>query len=210
MLDVKARDPSDPVRLDELIEEERDAKQRDRYRAARLALGGRSTEELMLATGRGRTFVQQWAYRYRDGGVEALSPAKPKGKPTKLAREKEQAFKARVLAGPTADDGGVCALRGEDARRILEREFGAKYSLQGVYDLMHRLGLSCLRPRPRHRKNDPAAMAAWVERAPLLSARPSATTPASGSRSGSRTRRGSGSRGRWRGCGRSGAAARRS
>ena len=36
---------------------------------------------------------------------------------------------------------------------------------------MHRVGLSCLKPRPRHRKNDPRAMAEWLDRAPLLSKR---------------------------------------
>jgi hypothetical protein len=44
------------------------------------------------------------------------------------------------------------------------------YTLQGVYDLLERLHLSCLVPRPRHRKNEPQVMRQWVERAPLLSA----------------------------------------
>jgi transposase len=196
MIDVAPHDPSDPAALDGLIAKERDSRQRDRYRCARLALDGKSTAEIELATARGRTFVQKWAYRYRDGGVPALSPRKAAGRPTRLARDREQAFRARILAGPTSADGGVCVLRGGDARRILEAEFGAEYSLQGVYDLMHRLNLSCLRPRPRHRKNDPAAMAAWLERAPFLSAGPATGTPARRWRSGSRTRPASVSRGR--------------
>ena len=45
-----------------------------------------------------------------------------------------------------------------------------RYTLDGVYDLLHRLRLSCLAPRPRHRKNDPAAVAAFADdRAPLSS-----------------------------------------
>ena len=43
-------------------------------------------------------------------------------------------------------------------------------TLGAAYKLMRRLNLSCLRPRPRHRKNDPAAAAAWLARAPLLPA----------------------------------------
>ena len=54
---------------------------------------------------------------------------------------------------------------------ILEREFGVKYSLDGAYDLLERLGYSCLAPRPRHEKNDPAAVAQFKEQAPLLSGR---------------------------------------
>jgi len=51
---------------------------------------------------------------------------------------------------------GVCTLRGKDVVRILEHEFGVRYSLDGVYDLLERLGYSCLAPRPRHEKSDPA------------------------------------------------------
>ena len=32
---------------------------------------------------------------------------------------------------------------------------GARYTLNGVYNLVRRLRLSCLAPRPRHRKNEP-------------------------------------------------------
>ena len=153
-----------------LIDGERDAVQRDRLRAALLAAEGKQASEIARALGRSRRFVQAWAYAYRDFGVAAVRPGKSTGRPAKLTRDREQAFKARMLAGPTDADGGVCVPRGEDARRILEREFGVRYTLDGVYDLLHRLKLSCLSPRPRHRKNDPAAMAAWAERAPLLSA----------------------------------------
>ena len=82
-------------------------------------------------------------------------------------------------------------LRGEDARRILAEEFGTQLSLDREYTLLHAVGLPCLRPRPRHRKSDPAAQAAWLERAPFLSAASSGSTHKSGSRSGSRTRHGS-------------------
>jgi transposase len=113
--------------------------------------------------------VQEWSYAYRDGGVEAVRPGKSSGRPTKLPRDREQAFKARMLGGATEADGGVCSLRGADAAKILEAEFGVRYTLDGVYGLLHRLKLSCLVPRPRHRKNDPQVMRQWLEDAPLLS-----------------------------------------
>jgi transposase len=142
--------------------------QRDRVRAALLAVGGEPAAGIAGMLGRSRRFVQEWAYRYRYGGIDALRPGRRTGRPPKLPRDKEPAFKARVLAGPAAADGGVCSLRGEDARRILAREFGARYTLQGVYDLLGRLRLSCLVPRPRNPKGDPAAAAEWVARAPAF------------------------------------------
>ena len=143
--------------------------QRDRLRAVRLALDGVEALQIAATLSRSRRFVQEWAYAYRDGGVEAVRPGKSSGRPTKLPRDKEQAFRARMLGGATEADGGVCSLRGVDALKILEAEFGARYTLDGVYDLLHRLKLSCLVPRPRHRKNDPQVMQQWLEGAPLLS-----------------------------------------
>ncbi len=166
---VMIRREGDLERLDELIAREKVAVQRDRLRAVRLALDGVEALQIAATVGRSRRFVQEWAYAYRDGGVEAIEPGKSSGRPTKLPRDKEQAFRARMLGGATEADGGVCSLRGVDALKILEAEFGARYTLDGVYDLLHRLKLSCLVPRPRHRKNDPQVMRQWLEDAPLLS-----------------------------------------
>lgn len=170
-MEVAVRREGDLERLDELIGREKVAVQRDRLRAVRLALDGREALEIAATLGRSRRFVQEWAYAYRDGGVEAIKPGKSSGRPTKLPREREQAFRARMLGGATGADGGVCSLRGVDAAKILEAEFGVRYTLDGVYDLLHRLKLSCLVPRPRHRKNDPRVMQQWLEGAPLLSKR---------------------------------------
>jgi transposase len=65
----------------------------------------------------------------------------------------------------------VCTLRGKDVVRILEQEFGAKYSLGGAYDLLARLGYSCLCPRTLHEKSDPEAITDFQARAPFLSTR---------------------------------------
>ena len=167
--------------------------QRDRLRAVRLALDGLEEPVIRTMLGRSRDFVQTWAYAYRDGGLDAIRPQPRKGRPTKLPRDQEDAFRQRMLAGPTEADG-VCTLRGKDAVRILEAEFGVHYSLDGVYDLLERLGFSCLSPRPLHRKNDPQAMAAWVERAPFLSRKSASSTPIKRSKSGSRTRHASANR----------------
>lgn len=167
-MDVSLHTAEDADALAGLIRREHNAKQRDRYRVVQLAVGGERCPAIMKMLGRSRGFVQRWAYAYRDGGLDAIVVKPQPGRPPTLPTEQHAAFKQRIIDGPTHADG-VCTPRGVDARRILEEEFGVKYSLNGVYELMHRLGLSVLVPRPEHRKADPEAMKRWVQDAPFLS-----------------------------------------
>lgn len=192
---IRERMPGDIDRLARLLKRQRDAKQRDRYRMVLLALRGEEKARIAHLLGAAKSTVEKWAYAYRDGGIDALTPGKAPGAAPRLTPEQQEAFRQRMLEGPRPEDG-VCTLRGKDAIRILRDEFGAEYSLTGVYKLLHRLDLSCLTPRPRHEKSDPAAMEAFRQSAPLLLTVCGGTTPASGSASSSWTRPASASRAR--------------
>jgi transposase len=167
-MNVELNHPKDLKRLSDRGHKEHSAKQRDRYRAVLLALEGQTTEAIMHTLDRSKNFVQRWVYAYRDGGIDAIYPRQQTGRPRKLTEREEVQLRERILDGPKSQDA-VCSLRGEDARRIIESEFGVQYSLPGVYVLLHRLGLSSLVPRPRHKKNDPEKMRQWLQEAPLLS-----------------------------------------
>jgi len=191
---VSERTLGDRDELRRRIASEKNAKQRDRLRAVALALAGQEAPRIARMLGRSRRFVQEWVYVYRDAGLEAVKPTPQTGQPAKLPSADEGSFKTRMLAGPVPADEGLCTLRGKDARRILEQEFGVKYTLSGAYKVLHRLGFSYLSPRPRHRKNDPQVMAQWLEGAPLLSKASGKGTPGRLSKSGFRTKPGSASR----------------
>lgn len=163
-----AHAPDDLTHLDRRIAGERNARQRDRFRAVRLALDGLTCPVIRDKLGRSKDFVQTWCYAYRDCGIEAVVPRKQPGRSPKLSPPQEQELKARLDAGPRPEDG-VCTLRGKDVARIVEEQFGVRYTLDGAYDLLRRLGYGSLRPRPTHRKNDPAAMEKFKADAPLLS-----------------------------------------
>ena len=192
---ISLRRSQDAAELDRLIRTTTNAKQRDRYRVVQLAIDGRETADIQNTLVRSRGFVQRWCYVYRDHGLDAVRPIKQTGRPTRLVPEQHEAFRQRVLEGPRKEDG-VCTLRGRDMLRILEQEFGVSYKLSGLYDLLGRLGLAVLSPRPQHRKSDPKAMQQWVERAPFLSRISATNTRTSASKSGSRTKRASASRAR--------------
>jgi transposase len=186
---IDERTAGDCDKLKRRIRSEPDAQQRDRYRAALLAIEGQSTLTIMTTLARSRGFVQRWAYAYRQGGVEAITQKSCGGTKPKLDTSQQNEFITRFKAGPTEADGELCTLRGKDAVRILADEFGVQYSLTGAYQLLHRNGLSCLRPRPQHRKNDLKTMDTWLKDAPLLSKACEKNTLANKSKSGSKTKR---------------------
>lgn len=150
--------------------------QRDRLRVVLLAGDGDeeggelSRDQIAARVGRSRQFVDQWVGRYRKGGLDAMAAKKQPGRAPKLTPEQDEQLKARLDAGPLRSDH-VCTLRGRDVRRIVEAEFGVVYTPGGIYDVLRRLDYSSLKPRPRHRKNDPAKAAAFEGQAPFLRGR---------------------------------------
>lgn len=193
-MQITLHQPEDLELLRQYSRQQPNAKQRDRYRAVLLALEGHEAPAIAQILDRSRGFVQRWVYHYRDHGLETLGPQRQSGRPSKLPVSQYEAFKTRFLADPTPADG-VCTLRAKEARQVLAQEFGVEYTLGGIYDLLHRLGLSCLVPRPRHPKNDPAQMQQWQDEAPLLSRKRRKNTRAGRSRSGSRTKPASANKG---------------
>jgi len=130
-----------------------------------LANRGHTCPEIMQIIGASRRAIQQWVQKYNNGGIEALKDKPRPGKPTTLPRHKEQQFCRRIASGPSKQDG-VSSLNGPAIKRLLEREFAVVYSLWGVYDLLHRLGYSCLCPRPQHEKADPKAQQEFKKTCP--------------------------------------------
>jgi len=134
-----------------------------RFRAIILAAGGQSAAKIAAALGCTPRAVQKWTRRYNDGGADALADRPGRGAKPRLDPAEHARLRDRIEAGPTPDDG-VCAFHNPDIRRILAAEFGVVLSEQAVYELLHRLRLSSLMPRPIHRKADPEAQEAFKKK----------------------------------------------
>lgn len=170
-MQICEREAGDIKRLKSLARRERLADQRDRLLAVVHAIEGRETLDIAGSLGRSRAFVQRWVYAYRDGGVDALRALPRGGSAPKIRGERAEFLKARIDGGPIESDR-VCTLRGKDVQRIMREEFGTSVSLSSAYRTLHRLGYSCLAPRPRHERQDLKAQRRFKEEiAPFLSAR---------------------------------------
>jgi len=160
---------------------------RERLLAVLWAVEGKSALEIARTLHRSRRSVQIWVYRYRDQGLTGLENRPRSGRPSRLKRDRLAALETRIEAGPRPEDGS-CRLAGREIQRILAQEFGTVYSLAGTYRLLHRMGYSCLKPRPRHRKTDPETQEAWKQAFPLFINTFNRNTPDDPLKHGSRTK----------------------
>ena len=159
------RDQASLGTLKELERKEKDATRSKRLRIVILAMQGWTAPAIGMSVGLSRRDCQEWVRRFNASGLPGLEDLHGGGRDSPLTPEQQEQFCQRLDAGPLPEDE-VCSLRGVDLQAILAREFGVLRSLPTVYKLLHRLGYSCLRPRPRHRKSDPQAQAAFQEQLP--------------------------------------------
>ena len=164
---------------------------RDRIQMVVLAMEGRTAPEVAVALSSSRRTVQQWVYRYNAQSLGGLLDRRG-GNHRHLTVEQEKQVCEHIDRVAADPHEGV--RRGEDLRQWIRQRFGVLYALSGVYELLHRLGYSCLMPRPRHAQSDPAAQTEFKKKSATKWRRSPKPTGASASKSGSRMKRGSANR----------------
>ncbi len=145
---------------DELQSRYRDARdpvERSHYQIIWLIAQGKSTSEVMEATGYTRGWIQQLSRRYNGGGPQALGDRRhlnPGGADRALLDPERREELSEALQGPPPD-GGMW-----NSRKVAEwieertgRERGTVRAQRG-WEYLKRLDRSLKVPRPRHRKAD--------------------------------------------------------
>ena len=151
------------VSLEELEKRERhetNAQLAKRLRIVILAIRGYTAPAVAMSLGLSRRIVQRWVYRYNEEGISGLQDRRGKQRGSPLTPEQEEYVRQRLDTGPTPEDK-VCSLRGADMQRLLQQEFGVLRCLSAIYGLLHRMGYSYLRPRPKHHKANLEAQATF-------------------------------------------------
>jgi transposase len=180
--------------IEEALSKEKDARVARWLLGVRLVCLKRTPENAGVELGVSGREIRRWVNRFNDGGLEALRPNWNTGHMPKLAPERMEEFRQRILDGPTKEDV-FSAWRGHFIRDVLRDEFDAPYELTGTYKLLHRMGLSLLMPRPKHPGSSTGEQEEFKKKRCRRPGRQSAPRRRrSGLTSGSRTKRASGSR----------------
>jgi transposase len=145
--------------LQRLMRQQKDRRQHLRLKMIIQAQQGCTAPEIAAALNVCRRTVQFWVQCYNKEGLEGLRERRQGGNQSKLSGAQEQQVIAHLNREAEDPHGGV--RRGEDLRQWIHQQFGTLYTLTGIYNLLHRLGYSCLVPRPRHKNTDPEAQAAF-------------------------------------------------
>ena len=103
--------------------------------------------------------VAYWIKRYKESGVDGLRDQKGRGLKPKLDKKYENILCDKVLELQRKRKGG--RVRGEDIITLLKDEFDVEYKLSGVYNLLHRIGLSWISSRSRHPSQLPEVQEAF-------------------------------------------------
>lgn len=119
---------------------------------AHLLEGGSRPEAQKIACLTVNTF-RVWIQRFNVQGIEGLRSKKPCGRVPKLTSEGERKLKEQVLQGPSPEEG-IVRYRLVDLQSFLQKEYGTRLTLSGLWRQLQRLGLTWETGRQRHPKSD--------------------------------------------------------
>jgi transposase len=137
-----------------------------RMLALALVLEGTSRTEAARACGMDRQTLRDWVHRYNAEGLAGLGDRHGGGPPCLLSPEQERQVARWVAQGPDLARDGVTRWRRADLARAIAREFSVVMAERSVGNVLRRLGLRRLMPRPRHPGHDAAAQASFSGTSP--------------------------------------------
>jgi transposase len=172
-----------------------------RMLALALVLDGRSRAEAARLCGMDRQTLRDWVRRYNAEGLAGLRDRPHVGRPARLTAEQMAEVERLVERGPDPERDGVVRWRRIDLQAVIVDRYEVELHERSVGKLLHRLRFARLSARPQHPQSDPAAQETFKKTSSRSLPPPSRNrceppAPASRSRSGSRTKPASVSKGR--------------
>jgi transposase len=153
------RDDIPAEELRRVARRERNGRVVSRLLALAHALEGMDRGQAARLAGRDRQTLRERVIRFNAEGVEGRRDRPKSGRPTWLDEGQLASLRALVLRGPDPERDGVSTWRAKDLCRIVEERFGVAYSENGMFRLLHDLGLSWQKTRPIHPEADLKAQA---------------------------------------------------
>lgn len=122
---------------------------------------GKKQQQIAQLIGCSQAAVSKWISRYGSGRTLETLPRS--GRPTKLTASRIKKLRNKLLNEVKNANKRFCSLSTKQLGSIIKKEIGRQYSMRHVERIMHKLGFSLIKPRPKHIKQDPKKVAEFKE-----------------------------------------------
>jgi transposase len=172
MAALRLRTDFDAAALRRLALKSEDVGQARRLLAIAAVYDGASRADGARLAGMGRQILRDWVERFNAGGPEALVDRVAPGNARRLTPEQEGELAKIVEAGPASEGlDHLARWRCADLQALIQERWGVAYHVRTIGKLLHRLGFSHITTRPKHYRQDEAAMEAFKKTSPRRSRR---------------------------------------
>jgi len=141
--------------LVELYRKEKNPRLKERYQALYLLIEGNNCTEAARTLKRSRRTVLNWLNAFNKGGLDAIVPQLPPGRPSRLSEEQKIALKDDVLHHPRDLGYDFSNWEGKTVAYHVSKRFDVEMSVRQAQRLLHQLGFTLQRPRYYFQKADP-------------------------------------------------------
>lgn len=127
----------------------------------KLERDGKKQQQIAGLIGCSQAAVSKWISKYERG--RTLDTLPRSGRPTKLTSLRLKKLRKKLLGEVKKANKRYCSLNTKQLGSIIKKEVGTQYSMRHIERIMHKLGFSLIKPRPKHIKQDPKKVAEFKE-----------------------------------------------
>lgn len=149
------RSSPDHDELVELYKKEKNIKLKERYQALYLMIELENCTKVAEVIKKSRSSVQAWVKTFNEGGLEAIVPKSPPGRPSRLTETQKMILQSDVATHPRALDYEFSNWEGKSVSEHIKNKFGILLKVRQCQYLLHELGFTLQRPRYKFPKADP-------------------------------------------------------
>lgn len=138
--------------LTHLYREEQDPKAKMRLLAALLRKEGMTYQDIAERIKYPLMTVADWCRRMHEEGIQRRYSVKQPGRPRKLTAEQLKELESVLSKAPIGEGLPFLFWTTKLVMYYIEKEYGVVYNFPQVRNILHRMGMTCQKPRPQHLK----------------------------------------------------------
>lgn len=157
------RSSPDHDELVRLYRKEKNSRLKERYQALYLLSEGNNCTQVARTLKRSRRTVLNWLNAFNEVGIDAIQPALPPGRPSRLSEEQKASLKEDVRKHPRDLGYDFSNWEGKSVVFHVSEKFDVELGVRQAQRLLHQLGFTLQRPKYCFKKANPKQQEDFVQ-----------------------------------------------